>query len=147
MEEIGYRTDIFTLDGVAGSQREYIQWLLKTCTEGKSDSDSLLTADAVDILAEKLRTPLQVQQYLTLALEAGYLTGEQPISAGLVESVLSRQLNDLEPTLTRHGYRVKDLVEQFNVKSGEIRALFNGELEPGRTAELQERMLAAGLPV
>ncbi len=31
MEEIGYRTDVFTLDGIAGSQREYIQWLLKTC--------------------------------------------------------------------------------------------------------------------
>lgn len=30
MEEIGYRTDIFTLDGITGSQREYIQWLLKT---------------------------------------------------------------------------------------------------------------------
>lgn len=28
MEEIGYRTDIFTLDGIAGSQREYIHWLL-----------------------------------------------------------------------------------------------------------------------
>lgn len=28
MEEIGYRTDIFTLDVVAGSQREYILWLL-----------------------------------------------------------------------------------------------------------------------
>lgn len=25
MEEIGYRTDIFTLDGITGSQREYIQ--------------------------------------------------------------------------------------------------------------------------
>ncbi|MCX8566149.1 MAG: Type II secretory pathway, component ExeA (predicted ATPase) [Glomeribacter sp. 1016415] len=25
MEEIGYRTDIFSLDGIAGSQREYIQ--------------------------------------------------------------------------------------------------------------------------
>ena len=29
MEEIGYRTNIFTLDGIAGSQREYIQWFLK----------------------------------------------------------------------------------------------------------------------
>lgn len=26
MEEIGYRTEIFTLDGIAGSQREYILW-------------------------------------------------------------------------------------------------------------------------
>lgn len=33
MEEIGYRTEIFTLDGIAGSQREYIQWLLATCSE------------------------------------------------------------------------------------------------------------------
>jgi len=27
-------------------------------------------------------------------------------------------------TSTRHGYRVKDLVEQFNAKPAEIRALF-----------------------
>ncbi len=32
MEEIGYRTEIFTLDGIAGSQQEYIQWLLATCS-------------------------------------------------------------------------------------------------------------------
>lgn len=37
MEEIGYRTDIFTLDGIAGSQREYIQWLLKSSTKGKPE--------------------------------------------------------------------------------------------------------------
>ncbi|ELW4576203.1 AAA family ATPase, partial [Salmonella enterica] len=36
-------------------------------------------------------------------MEAGYQTGEKPITATLVESVLSRQLDDLEPTLTRHG--------------------------------------------
>jgi type II secretory pathway predicted ATPase ExeA len=35
MEEIGYRTDIFSLDGITGSQREYIHWLLKTCTAGE----------------------------------------------------------------------------------------------------------------
>jgi len=28
MEVIGYRTDIFTLDGITGSQREYIHWPL-----------------------------------------------------------------------------------------------------------------------
>lgn len=39
---------------------------------------------------------LQVQLHLTLALEAGYQTGEKPITAELVETVLSRQLDDLE---------------------------------------------------
>ncbi|EBE6078866.1 AAA family ATPase, partial [Salmonella enterica] len=88
MEEIGYRTDIFTLDGITGSQREYIRWLLKTST-GKGKPEDILTTEAVDLLAMKLRTPLQVQLHLTLAMEAGYQTGEKPITATLVESVLS----------------------------------------------------------
>lgn len=106
MEEIGYRTDIFTLDGIAGSQREYIQWLLGASIT-KTDSEAILTAEAIDLLATKLRTPLQIQLHLTLALEAGYQIGEQPVTAALVESVLSRQLDDLEPTLMRHGYRLR----------------------------------------
>jgi hypothetical protein len=84
-------------------------WLLDACTESTVAPQTILTADAIDLLATKLRTPLQIQLHLTLALEVGYQAGEQPISADLVESVLSKQLNDLEPTLTRHGYRVKDL--------------------------------------
>ena len=35
------------------------------------------------------------------AAEAGYQTGEKPVTAELVETVLSRQLDDLEPTLAR----------------------------------------------
>ena len=88
-------------------------------------------AEAIDILATKLRTPLQVQLHLTLALEAGYQTGEKPVTAEMVATVLSRQLDDLEPTLAHHGYRLKDMTEQFDAKAAEIR----------------ERMLAAGLPI
>ncbi len=147
MEEIGYRTDIFTLDGIAGSQREYIHWLLSASTASKTDHESILTTEAIEMLATKLRTPLQVQLHLTLALEAGYKAGEKPITAELVKNVLSRQLDDLEPTLARHGYRLKDMVEQFDAKPAEIRALFTNQLEPARTAELRERILAAGLPI
>ena len=102
MEEIGYRTDIFNLDGIAGSQRDYIHWLLGVCTGNKAE---------------------------------------------LVQTVLSRQLDDLEPTLARHGYRLKDMSEQFDAKAAEIRAMFNNQLEPKRAAEIRERMLAAGLPI
>lgn len=145
MEEIGYRTDVFSLDGIAGAQREYIHWLLGACTESKTES--ILTEDAIDLLATKLRTPLQVQLHLTLALEAGYQAGERPISADVVESVLSRQIDDLEPVLTRHGYRAKDLMEQFDAKPAEIKAFFTQTLDPVRTIELREKMLAAGLPI
>lgn len=147
MEEIGYRTDIFSLDGIVGSQREYIRWLLGAWTSDGTDIDSILTEDAFDLLAAKLRTPLQIQLHLALAFEPGYLTGEKPVSAELVGSVLSSQLDELEPTLTRHGYSVKDLVEQFDAKPAEIRALFTNSLDPVRTATLRDKMLAAGLPI
>lgn len=147
MEEIGYRTEIFTLDGIAGSQREYIQWLLAACSKQQDSDDPILTEEAIDLLATKLRTPLQVQQHITLALAAGYLTGERPITAKLVDSILTRKLDDLEPALTRHGYRLKDVVEQFNAKPSEIRALFNHQLDPTCTARLRDRILAAGLPI
>jgi len=147
MEEIGYRTDVFTLDGIAGSQREYLQWLLHVCTAGKLEPEMLLTPDAIDLLASKFRTPLQMQRHLTLALEVGYQTGEQPISAGMLDTVLSHQFDDLEPTLTRHGYHLTDLVQQFDAKPTEIKALFNNQLDPSRTAALRDRMLRAGLPL
>jgi len=147
MEEIGYRTDIFTLDSITGSQREYIHWLLDASFATKTKPESILTIDAIDMLTTKLRTPLQVQLHLTLALEAGFQTGEKPVTAELVENVLSRQLDDLEPILTRQGYRLKDMVEQFDAKPAEIRALFSNQLDPVRTAELRDRILAAGLPI
>ncbi len=147
MEEIGYRTDTFTLDAITGSQREYIFWLLKACTSQETDPESLLSIEAIDLLADKLRTPLQVQQHLALALEAGYQTGESPVSVELVESILSRDIDDLEAILTRHGYRLKDMTEQFNAKAAEIRALFRKELNPNRATEIQDRIRAIGLPV
>lgn len=61
--------------------------------------------------------------------------------------MLSRQLDDPETILTSHGYRLPDLVEQFDVKPAEIRALFNNQLDPVRTNELRERMRAEGLPI
>ena len=61
--------------------------------------------------------------------------------------MLSRKLDDPEPTLIRHGYRLKDMIEQFDAKPAEIRALFNHQLDPTCTAELRDRILAAGLPI
>ena len=82
MEEIGYRTDIFNLDGIAGSQRDDIHWLPGVSTGNEAEPGDILTAEAIDMLATKLRTPLQVQLHLTLALEAGYQTGEKPVTPG-----------------------------------------------------------------
>jgi len=94
----------------------------------------MLTTDAIDLLASKLRTPLHMQRHLTLALEVGYQPGEQPIAAGMVDTVLSQPFDDLEPTLTRHGYHITDLVQPCDAKPTEIKALFSNQLDPTRTA-------------
>ncbi len=147
MEEIGYRAAVFELDGIAGSQREYIEWLLNTCFAADAQRLEMIVTEAIELLAGRLRTPLQIEQHLTLAFEAAYKAGGSPVDAEVVESVLSKQIDDLEPTLTRHGYGVKDLAEQFNARPTEIRLLFRGELDPVRTQELHNQMLKAGLPL
>jgi hypothetical protein len=65
----------------------------------------------------------------------------------VVETVLSRQLDELEPRLTCHGYNVKSLVTQFHTKPAEIRQFLRGALNEQRTHEFTEQMRAAGLPL
>ena len=147
LEEIGMRTDTFSLDGITGSQREYIQWLLSTCSGHPKASEAIISAEAVDLLASRLRTPLQIEWHLSQAFEAAYQAGESPVGADLVEALLSRHLEDLESTLTRQGYGVKELVQNFDAKPAEVKALFANQLDPIRAGELRDRMRLAGLPI
>jgi type II secretory pathway predicted ATPase ExeA len=147
MEEIGYRTTIITFEGIAGQQRPYIAWLLKACAvEGASPADIVEDA-AVDLLARRLTTPLQIEQYLTRALEEGFRVGERPITPQLIETILSPQLDELEPRLRRHGYDVRTVAELASTKVADIQALLRGELEAARTREITDRLRAAGLPI
>ena len=147
MEEIGSRSIPLVLDGIAGKQREFLDWLLPQCLEKGTSVAEVITDEALDFLASRLRTPLQIEEYLTRAFEQGYELDVRPITQEVVEAVLSHHLDDLEPRLTRHGYDVRSLAEQFHAKPAEIRLLFDGTLEARRTHELTEQMLAAGLPL
>ncbi len=147
MEEIGSRAMIFVLEGIQGHQRVYIEWLLDRCTTAKTKKESIFTEEALDVLAERLVTPLQIGQYLILALEEAYKIGQKPVTPEIIETVLAKDLNGLEPKLTRHGYNVKALADLMNVRPAEIRSFLHGQLPPGRTQELQNQMLAAGIPL
>jgi len=93
-------------------------------------------------------TPLQVEQHLTLALEEACRVGQKPVSAELIEeSILTKDRNDLEPRLIRYGYNAKALAELLNVRPKEIRDFLHGQLAPGRAQELQQQLLAAGIPL
>ena len=147
MEEIGHRTTIVSFRGIAGQQRPCLDWLLERCVAEGVVAGDIITEAAVELLADRLGTPLQIEQYLTRALEEGWRVGEKPVTAQLVEALLSPQLDGLEPRLRRHGYDVPDLAELINARQGEIRSLLRGELEPTRGREITAKLMAAGVPI
>jgi type II secretory pathway predicted ATPase ExeA len=101
MEEIGYRSAVFAFDGLAGGQRDYVTWLLTACAADGVTAGDMMTESAIALPADRLRTPLQIEQHLTLAFEEGFRIGEKPATTDAVEAVLLRQLDDLEPKITR----------------------------------------------
>ena len=105
MEEIGYRTTTFDYEGIGSEQRrDFVAWLLSACAAEGMKIGDLMDEDAIDLIAERLRTPLQVEMHLTLAFEQGFRLGTKPVTAEIVEQALSRAIDDLEATLTRNGY-------------------------------------------
>jgi type II secretory pathway predicted ATPase ExeA len=146
MEEIGSRATVFMLDGVKGEQQAYITWLLEQCTQ-EQPLEELITDEAMELLVERLATPLQIEYYLSRAFEEGYRAGQKPITPEVIHMALVNDLDDLEPRLTRHGYNVKALSEVLNVRPREIRSFLQGRLPPSRTQELQQEMVAVGIPL
>ncbi len=94
-----------------------------------------------------MATPLQVEQYLTLALEAAYRAGQNPVTPKIIATVLAKGLDDLEPMLARHGYTARAVADLLHIRPAEMRALLRGRLPIGRTQELQQELRAAGLPL
>ncbi len=134
------------LEGIQGHQRRYITWLLEQCA-AEVDPRDILTPEALDLLAERLITPLQIQHYLTRVLEQAYRLGEKPVTPALVMRTLAPDMRDLEPTSTRYGYNRKALSELLNICQAEVRAFLHGQLPPGRTEELHNQLLASGIPL
>ena len=67
-------------------------------------------------LSQRLTTPLQIEQYLTLAFEEAYRVGHKPVTPEIIETTLAQGLEDLEPRLVRHGYNAKNLAELLNIR-------------------------------
>jgi hypothetical protein len=88
--------------------RLLIGWLVKTCVQDGIKTSDLMDPDAIELLAERLRTPLQIEMPFRL--------GEKRVSAEVFEQVLSRAIDELEPTLTRNGYDAPALTVLLRAK-------------------------------
>ena len=145
MEEIGHRTDILSFEGLGEDARAYLDWLLGECTEVDTDAGARIEPAALDVMAMRLNTPLQFAEHLNRAFEAGFRTGQKPVTAEIVTATLAPDFDDLEPRLTRPGYSPQVLADQFHAKPSESRRFLNGQLDAGGTRELADRMRAVGL--
>jgi hypothetical protein len=124
-----------------------VEWLLDNCSKEKVKPDEILSKDAIKLLAERLITPLQIIYYLASAIEKGYQIGEKPISGETLNSILSPDLDAIEPSLVRHGYNFAVLCERLNVKRHEIKAYLRGQLNPNRAEEINKEIHKLGVLV
>lgn len=147
MEEIGHRTDVLPFDGLGEEARPYLDWLFKNCATEGANADAVIEPDALDLLAARLSTPLQFAEHLNRAFEEGFRLGQKPVTAEIVASTLAPDFDDLEPRLTRQGYSVKVLADQFQAKPAEIRRFLSGQLDAARARELANQMRAVGLAI
>ena len=146
-EEIGNRATLFYLDNVHGANREYIHWLLDQCAKPGTEPQALFDDEAIDLLAERLSTPLQIVQHLGLALEAAFVIGGRPVATKVVDQVLAKDINELQAKLTRYGYSTKALAELLSISPTSARRLVHGLLPPERSQELQAQIVKAGVPL
>ena len=129
-EETGARTTVLEFEGIQGQQRRYITWLLEQSAPAV-DAGEILTAEALELLATRLTTPLQIEHYLTRILEQAYRFGEKPVTPAIVEPTLAPDMQALEPTLTRYGYNVKALSELLGSGRPKCGRFSVGNCHPG----------------
>ena len=107
----------------------------------------ILTEEAINLLTERLITPLQMTYYITRILEKGYQMGEKPVSIEMARSVLSVNLNDLEPNLARQGYDFSVLCNRLSAGRKEIRLYLNGKLTQSRSEEISKDIYKLGIVI
>ena len=147
LEEIGGRTQAFSIEGIRGHESEYIEWLLSKAAMEKVKPTDILSAETISYLAERLSTPLQIEQYLTLAMNEAYQVGLKPITPDFMETILAIGLDELEPNLIRHGYNAKSIARLLNVRPSEVRSFLHSQLSPEKTTEMREQILKIGIPI
>ncbi len=145
LEEVGARAKVFQLEGLGPQRREFIEWVLADCCKPGTQPEEILTEAAVELLAERLITPLQITYYLGRTLAKAVLIGAKPVDADLVHTVLSPDLDGIEARLARNGYGINALCGHLGARRAEVRAYLAGQLVPGRTDDFNKEIHKLGV--
>ncbi len=145
MEEIGGRTQLFQLNNWIENKEQYGSWLFKQCCRKDIKPAELITQEAMELLVNSLVTPLQINHYLTQAMEQAYLSGTKPITSEIIQSVLMPDLDGIEAKLARNGYNLQALCEVLNSRPSEVRAYLLGQLNTNKVVEFNKEIYKLGV--
>ncbi|MCG8610147.1 MAG: AAA family ATPase [Pseudomonadales bacterium] len=145
MEEVGARAKVFEMPVLGEQKKKYIEWVLEDCLTSDTEVSSIVTEEAINLLRDKLMTPLQITYYLMRTFAEGANVGDKPISRETVEKVLSPELNGLEARLARNGFGINTLCRHLGARRTEIRAYFAGQLIGSKADEFEEAIHKLGV--
>ena len=148
MEEVGARTEIIELEGMNTEEKiQFSKWLITSCTEKNKKTSEIIDDSSIKLLAEKVATPLQIEQALELAFTQAYQMGENKVSKEIMEHAIAKDINAVDAKLARLGYKPKDLAEVLHIRPAEARNFINGKLTRTRFEELRDGLLQVGVPL
>lgn len=145
MEEIGGRVVHIPMDGIRGIEDRYIDWIFKQCLAKKVKPTDVFTKEALELMAEKFTTPLQINHYAWKAFVKAFQVGQKPVNVDILNEVIARDIDGIEANLKRHGYDIKALSDTLGVRTAEIRSFFRGRLSSGRAQEIESEIFNLGL--
>lgn len=145
MEEIGARTQIFQLNHWIENKEHYVKWLFKQCCRKDIKLVDIISIEAMELLVNSLVTPLQINHYLTKALEQAYLSGTKPITPEVIESILVPDLNGIAAKLARNGYNLQALCEILNARPSEVKSYLLGKLDTSKLVEFNKEINKLGV--
>jgi len=123
----------------------YGAWLLKQCGRKDVTPENIITPAAMDLLVNSLVTPLQINHYLTQAMEQAYQAGTKPITSEIVQSILAPDLEGIAAKLARSGYNLSALCEVLNARPSEVRAYLLGQLNSSKLQEFNKEIYKLGV--
>ena len=145
MEEIGARTQIFQLNHWIENKEHYVKWLFKQCCQKDIKLVDIISIEAMELLVNSLVTPLQINHYLTRALEQAYLSGTKQITPEVIELILVPDLNGIAAKLARNGYNLQALCEILNARPSEVKSYLLGKLDTSKLVEFNKEINKLGV--
>lgn len=118
--------------------------LIDTLDE-KIKVQDVIAAEAIQRLANTLITPLQIDYYLTRAVQLAYQLGEKPIRPDIIDQVLLSDLDSLEAQLARNGYQFTAVRELLSATTKETKEFLEGKPNLPRKNEFVQAIHSLGI--